>query len=100
MSDPTSTETAPVEAPAPQVEQPQAAPPSAAPSTVPSIGRIVHYRRQGRRGVEVLAAVILRVNKDESVNLKIMLDSPAPDLYLAGVRQGEVPGSWSWPARI
>jgi len=117
MSDSVSTEAAPVETSAPEapkapkskrpgrpakpaaaapVEAPQAAEPS---PMLPTVGRIVHYRREVKGKLQVLPAVVLSVANASTVNLKVMLDGPAPDLFLAGVTQGDVAGCWNWPAR-
>lgn len=70
----------------------------------PTIGRIVRYHSTaGEPGIlgEVAAdlpAIITNVNPyDLSVNLKVFVDQARPDVFRAGVTEGEQVGQWSWP---
>jgi hypothetical protein len=88
---------------------------------LPSVGRIVHYRLSaedcvkiryqqtrvigGDRGNhvtegDVCAALVVRVNGADSVNLQVFLDGP--DVYWATSRpeHEEESGCWFWPPRV
>jgi len=85
-------------------------------SQKPSIGRVVHYRTtekdeeimktyQQLYGCNIqstLPAVIVGLNDDDgdTVNVKVMLDGNAPDLWVTSIQQGLEPGQWHWPPRV
>ncbi len=80
----------------------------------PTIGRIVNYKltkdekkriQFGKKGVisndqPILPAVIVAVHGDQPesvVNLKVMVDGDAPDLWVTSVGVGKKIGTWAWP---
>lgn len=87
----------------------------------PSIGRIVHYsltqqdadtvaQNRARYGVEgnpvaegdTFPAIIVRVwstDPGDGVNLQVWLDGPDM-LWSCSRREGDGPGTWSWPPRV
>ena len=73
----------------------------------PSIGRIVHYRRAPYMagGAPVMAAIIVGLNDDETVNLQIFQNSLAALIFENAVAEaasaGQAqPGQWFWPPRV
>lgn len=87
------------------------------PSHPPSVARWVHYRpteqtkqpddgavyHNGVTHDDVLAALIVRVPKDDSgeqkVNLLVHTDGGGI-AWKTGVPHGDGPGQWQWPARV
>lgn len=74
----------------------------------PSVGRLVHYTnlgdREGKYPPDVHAALITKVNADESVALRVFYPSGIFDM--ASVEMTTEPagsegarGKWAWPAR-
>ena len=78
----------------------------------PSIGRIVNYITtdpdEQVNGAEIASATITGVRSDTVVNLKVTLDGPVPDRWIAGVPRehsftpvdGFPVRFWRWPPRI
>lgn len=67
-----------------------------------TVGRIVHYYQSGSD--EPVAAIIAKVNKDDTVNLTAFDPCPHPGALVHskwGVfySQTPQPGYWSWPPR-
>lgn len=70
--------------------------------SVPSVGRIVHYRSYGTPGgeypSEVRAAIITRVHSEECVDLCVF--NPTGMFFNTSVTKGDGPGQWNWPPRV
>lgn len=70
----------------------------------PSIGRVVHYQSRGSAdGVfapEPRAAIITRVNTDDTVDLCVL--NPTGVFFDFHLQYSEDPegGCWSWPPRV
>lgn len=84
----------------------------------PTLGRIVHYRLgeqdlnriqlRLRRDTEArcntyrkgdtVAALVVRVWDDGTVNLRLILDGDV-DLWVTSRPEGILPGTWCWPPR-
>lgn len=64
----------------------------------PTIGRIVHFKTEEG---DVLAAVIVGVNEDKTVNLNVFTnnDVSQPVIRIKNIEQGEGEKKWSWPPR-
>lgn len=69
-------------------------------SQKPSVGRIVHYLPYG--AAAPLAAIITRINEDETVNLTVFASDQigAAVMRFTYVSEGEYFGQWSWPPRV
>ena len=74
----------------------------------PSIGRIVHYTnlgdRDGKFPVTVQAALITKLNDDDTVALHVFYPTGHFDLAAAQFTEAvagseEARGKWSWPVR-
>lgn len=73
----------------------------------PTIGRIVHYKPSAERvdalhelgcnHPEIMPAVIVAVWSDECVNLKVLVDGPAADMWVTSANRGDETGQWNWP---
>lgn len=63
----------------------------------PTEGRIVHYN--GGVDAPRIAAMVIMVHNDETVNLKIFYPNGA-DGFLEKVKQGEGYNTWNWPPRV
>ncbi|PCJ18282.1 MAG: hypothetical protein COA96_16820 [SAR86 cluster bacterium] len=73
--------------------------------SMPTVGRIVHYFHNGREGEEPRAAIVARVNDNQTINIEIAA-AHSPTDYPCGWRGGvaqrtatERVGVWDWPAR-
>lgn len=79
----------------------------------PSVGRIVHYVYDTDDASEVRPAIITRVNRDGTVNLRVFLDfedvfsNGECDEHDMATHQQNVPynpvalpGCWTWPPRV
>lgn len=88
----------------------------------PSIGRIVHYRlseqdkqritemvnrptASGRSPVmnpssvgDTVAGIVVATWAESTANLHLLLDGEAT-LWVTSAKEGDQPGSWSWPPR-
>lgn len=70
----------------------------------PSIGRIVHYTnlgdKDGRYPPETQAAIITKVNEDDTVALKIFYPTGIFDMPRVPFSEEPARGHWNWPPRV
>ena len=60
-------------------------------------GYVAHYGNGVRAG-DVFPAIIIRAWADDSVNAQVFLDG-TDTFWITSHREGEGPGTWSWPPR-
>lgn len=65
----------------------------------PTVTRLVHYHHEG---LEPLAALIVKVNEDDTVNLTVFGEQGGFFGTIIGCKYSEKPenGCWSWPPKV